>query len=95
MIKSYTLLPILLFPFLTISAINTDNYTVKDEVIIYPVPASTHFTVEIPESYVGGKIVITNMVGKEVMLIQIQNKFKLKVRHTKIKSKVIHSSSGI
>ena len=77
--KSYTLLPILLFPFLTLSAINNDNFLVKDEVTIYPIPAKKHFTIEIPESYANGKIVITNMVGKEVMLIQIQNEMKLKV----------------
>ena len=77
--KTYILFLILLFPFLTTSAFNNDDFFAKEEVSIYPIPAKKYFTVEIPESYFEGKIIITNMVGKEVKLVLIQKETKVKI----------------
>lgn len=82
--KSYTLLPILLFPFLTLSANNNDDFIIEDEVNIYPIPAKKHFTIEVPFEYAEGTIIITNMVGKEIMLIQLFNETKVKILTTEL-----------
>lgn len=58
---------------------SNDVFIDTNEVVIYPIPAKKHFTVKVPSDYRGGKIIITNVVGKEVLLIQIQNEEKIKI----------------
>jgi len=69
-----------IFLFISFVAIaNSSAYIEKDDVSIYPIPANKHFTIEVPESYSNGKISITNMVGKVVKLILLEEELKVKV----------------
>jgi Secretion system C-terminal sorting domain len=76
--KKGILIIILLISCTTILANNYFLFETED-VSIYPIPAKKHFTVEVPTNYNNGKIIITNVVGKEMMIIDILNETKIKV----------------
>jgi hypothetical protein len=79
MIKRYILFLPLLFSILITSANNSYDLFVEKEVKIYPIPAVDYFTVEVPETYKYGKILIRDIVGKEVLLLLIEEDTKVKI----------------
>ena len=52
----------------------------EEKVSIYPMPATTQFTVRVAESYNEGKIIITNVVGKEVKVIKLLNENEVSIQ---------------
>ena len=49
------------------------------EVNIYPIPATKFFIVDSPSAYVGGKIVVSDIVGKQVKIVLIEDNPKIKI----------------
>jgi PKD repeat protein len=60
----------------------------KEEVRIYPVPANKFLNVVIPSDYRNGSIVITDVVGKTVEDIEINNQESIKILTQEINSGV-------
>ncbi|MDF1673653.1 MAG: T9SS type A sorting domain-containing protein [Vicingaceae bacterium] len=48
-------------------------------VSVYPIPAKTYFNVNIPNKYLGGEIIVSDVVGKIILSKQIQNESKVKM----------------
>jgi PKD repeat protein len=60
----------------------------KEEVKIYPIPANKHFNVEVSSTYKNGSIIITDVVGKTVENIEINNQESVKILTQDINSGV-------
>lgn len=60
----------------------------KEEVKIYPIPANKYFNIVIPSNYKNGSIVITDVVGKTVKSIEINNQENIKILTQEINSGV-------
>lgn len=52
---------------------------VNNEVRIYPIPAKRFFTVELPTNFISPEIVVTDIVGKKIILIDDVQQNKVKV----------------
>lgn len=48
-------------------------------VSIYPIPASKYFNVNVPNQYLDGEIIVTDVVGKKLVSKQIQKESKVKL----------------
>ncbi|TXB67090.1 PKD domain-containing protein [Vicingus serpentipes] len=60
----------------------------QEEVKIYPIPANKYFNILIPSNYKNGSIVITDVVGKTVKSIEINNQENIKILTQEINSGV-------
>jgi PKD repeat protein len=67
-------------------ALAVDDYVAPKTVNIYPVPAVKYFNVSVPSNYFGGNIIITDVVGKTLRKIAIENQEKVKVLTDEITS---------
>jgi len=57
--------------------ISENNNTQK--VNIYPIPAKKYFNIDVPNNYIGGKIILSDIVGKELKTVIIGNNTHLKI----------------
>lgn len=48
-------------------------------VSVYPIPANKYFNVSVPNKYLDGQIIVTDVVGKTMLSKQIQNESKVKI----------------
>ena len=55
---------------------------------IFPIPAKKYFSVTVPSNYYNGEIVITDIVGKKLKVVPIENQEKVKILTTDIVSGV-------
>ncbi len=60
----------------------------KEEVKIYPIPANKYFNVEVLSSYKNGSIIITDVVGKTVKSININDQESVKISTQEMNSGV-------
>ncbi|PCJ25828.1 MAG: hypothetical protein COA97_07045 [Flavobacteriales bacterium] len=51
--------------------VGIDDFYAADYVKVYPIPANKHFNVSVPSNYFGGKIILTDIVGKTLKSIDI------------------------
>ena len=61
---------------------------VSNEVKIYPIPAKRFFTVELPSNFISPEIVVTDIVGKKIILIDDVQQNKVKVLTDELNSGV-------
>jgi PKD repeat protein len=55
------------------------DYEAPNHVNIYPIPATNFFNVTVPSNYFHGEIVVTDVVGKKLKTVAIENKKKINV----------------
>lgn len=65
-----------------------ESIIIKEEVNIYPIPANKFLNVVIPSAYRNGTIIITDVVGKTVENIEINNQENVKILTQEINSGV-------
>jgi PKD repeat protein len=68
--------------------VGVTDFEASNRVNIYPIPAKKYFNVNVPSKYIGGKIVITDVVGKKLKTVHIENQEKIKVLTTDFNSGV-------
>lgn len=59
--------------------LSVDDYTTPSMVNIFPIPANKYFNVNLPSNYFGGEIILTDVVGKTLKKVNIDNQNKVKV----------------
>ena len=59
--------------------VGIDDYYAADYVKVYPVPANKYFNVTVPSNYFNGKIVLTDVVGKELKSVSVDGNEKVKI----------------
>ena len=62
--------------------------TINNEVKIYPIPAKRFFTVELPTNFISPEIVVTDIVGKKIILVDDVQQNKVKVLTDELNSGV-------
>ncbi|PJB15194.1 MAG: hypothetical protein CO118_04690 [Flavobacteriales bacterium CG_4_9_14_3_um_filter_32_8] len=60
----------------------------SNSIRIFPIPATKYFSVAVPSNYYNGEIVITDIVGKKLKVVPIENQEKVKILTTDIVSGV-------
>ena len=60
----------------------------SNSISIFPIPATKYFSVTVPSNYYNGEIVITDIVGKKLKTVAIENQEKVKILTTDIVSGV-------
>ena len=55
------------------------DINIINNVSIYPIPATKYFNVKVSSNYYGGEIVITDIVGKKLKTVAIENQEKVKI----------------
>lgn len=66
--------------------LSIDDVKSPQVVNVYPIPANKYFNVDVPTSYFGGNIIITDVVGKTLKQVAIESQEKVKVLTTDIAS---------
>lgn len=56
-----------------------DDFDAANYVNVYPVPASEYFNVSVPNNYYNGNIIVTDVVGHVLNIIDIESQDKLKL----------------
>ncbi len=60
----------------TVGINETDN---PQKVNIYPIPAQKYFNIDVSKNYIGGEITLSDIVGKEIKTVIIENNTHLKI----------------
>lgn len=68
--------------------VDIDDFYAADYINIFPIPASKYFNVTVPSNYYGGQVVVTDVVGKKIKVVNILNQERLKVLTDEINSGV-------
>ena len=59
--------------------VGIDDFYASDYVKVYPIPANKQFNVSVPSNYFGGTIIITDVVGQQLKLVEIERQEKINV----------------
>ncbi len=59
--------------------VGVDEVKASKEIAIYPIPAKNYFDISFPQNYIGGNVIITDVVGKTLQSISIDDQHKMRV----------------
>ncbi len=63
-----------------------ENIASINEISIYPIPAKKYFNVSVPNEYLGGEIVLTDVLGQKIKVVLVENIQEVKILTDEISS---------